>query len=130
MNWSTDEEAGGDVASHEVVAAVEEARGEEEVVGGGEEEEEDNVAHAVGPDYPIWFRDQACMKWHDKRADKGFIEEKTIHPELDYELGISYAFNSMGFINVTQIQGHYYPALVKQFYSNAFDKEGPDSQHD
>ena len=65
----------------------------------------------------------AAARIGDKKA---IIVEKNLAPELDRELGITYAFNSIGFTNVPIIEGHYYPALVWEFYCNMRGKTQPE----
>ncbi|XP_050227927.1 uncharacterized protein LOC130014587 [Mercurialis annua] len=61
--------------------------------------------------------------WFDSSASNTMILEKTVHREVDAEFQIRDAFASLGWAKILDLNGEYYPTLVREFYANIKYKE-------
>ncbi|OMO60181.1 hypothetical protein CCACVL1_24340 [Corchorus capsularis] len=71
---------------------------------------------------PPIFVDNECQEWYGARYHNSFIIEKVLPTNIDQELGVGPLFVNRGWESLLQVDGYYYPNLVKQFYAN-MDKE-------
>ncbi|OMO94914.1 hypothetical protein CCACVL1_05702 [Corchorus capsularis] len=83
--------------------------------------EEDNAAQPFLDVPPPIFVDNDCREWYGTRYNNSFIIEKVLPTNVDQELGVSQLFVNRGWESL-QVDGYYYPNLVKQFYAN-MDKD-------
>ena len=68
------------------------------------------------------FTSQENEQWYEERAEQKLLIEKMICPTIEEQFHLKAAFNMLHWHPIVELDGDYYPALVRQFYANIEDK--------
>jgi len=88
----------------------------------GKEKVVRSVEGDKGEDALANFQNPSCEDWFHLYKTKKFVVEKSIAPNIDEHFHIIEAFSKLGWQEIFNLHGEYYPQLVLQFNSNIKDK--------
>ena len=71
------------------------------------------------------FTSEANRKWYDDHRENKLIVERTVAHDIEASFYIWDAFACLGWDPILDVQGDYYPELVREFYANIADKDEP-----